>query len=429
MLLHRFISTGFYIGVLVEALLVVFEMGVFASLWTAMAAAAILSAGMHEAKAGTSSTYSVLETVVEGESKLSVVTSEVSFDGGSIALRFLLSDQSIIGGQFEDPEYSDQAIFPGFAIMQASRYLDRPLARAMQIGLGVGTVPTFLREHGVPTDVVEISGGVVKLAEEHFGYENCVVPQPQQKSRDKASPCPNGKTVVMDGLVYLSSNVPPKPSYDLVIVDVYTGYNVVPFYTDATMWQLKESWLKPRGTCHIMSYRESCRVDGTAVVVAGVVVLNFVGYDNSDLVRAIHTTLRSVFQHVRCFREMAQSTEGEPANLVFYASSAPVTFKLPTGSLYEDNPAGYYEVHSTVSSLITSWPPASVEVAVAQDEFSSELGFDDLKPVADGALILKSSADFDQFRETLQATEVYMREYCIAQFPAALWTQLGLPVS
>ncbi|ETV88379.1 hypothetical protein H257_00016 [Aphanomyces astaci] len=383
-------------------------MGVFASLWTAMAAAAILSAGMHEAKAGTSSTYSVLETVVEGESKLSVVTSEVSFDGGSIALRFLLSDQSIIGGQFEDPEYSDQAIFPGFAIMQASRYLDRPLARAMQIGLGVGTVPTFLREHGVPTDVVEISGGVVKLAEEHFGYENCVVPQPQQKSRDKASPCPNGKTVVMDGLVYLSSNVPPKPSYDLVIVDVYTGYNVVPFYTDATMWQLKESWLKPRG----------------------VVVLNFVGYDNSDLVRAIHTTLRSVFQHVRCFREMAQSIEGEPANLVFYASSAPVTFKLPTGSLYEDNPAGYYEVIAHFQQWeITSWTPASVEVAVAQDEFSSELGFDDLKPVADGALILKSSADFDQFRETLQATEVYMREYCIAQFPAALWTQLGLPVS
>ncbi|ETW09379.1 hypothetical protein H310_01736 [Aphanomyces invadans] len=389
------------------------------SVWTALAAA--VASWLHVANADASS-YSIVDTIVEGDAKLSVVRSSVAFDTGSIRVRFLLSDQAIIGGQFEDPEYSDQAIFPGFAIMQAARYLDRPLSRAMQIGLGVGTVPTFLRQHGVPTDVVEISPGVVKLAEAHFGYENCVAPQKTKTDLTKVPPCPNGKTVVMDGLDYLSTKAPPKPFYDLIIIDVYTGHNVVPFYTDATMWQLKTSWLKPRGIIIVLRL--------LMWVLVGVVVLNFVGYFNSDLVRAIYFTLRSVFQHVRCFREMAEGNPSEPANLVFYSSSAPITFTLPTGPRYDDNPAGYYEVIAKFQEWeITSWTPSTIEVAVDQDVYSSEIDFDDLKAVTDDTAILKSGADFQPYRDTLAATEDYMRQFCIGQFPAAMWTSLGLPTS
>ncbi|KAF0720619.1 Aste57867_176 [Aphanomyces stellatus] len=343
--------------------------------------------------------YNVLQSIKEGTSKLNVVRSSVEFGPGtSISLLFLLSGQSIIGGQFEAPEYHDQAIFPGFAIMQAALYLDRPLKRAVQVGLGVGTVPTFLRQHGVPTDVVEISEGVVTLAEAHFGYERCV----QAKEE-----CINGKTYVMDGLMYLRSKTPLKPSYDLVIIDVYTGYNVVPFYTDEIMWLLKESWLKPQG----------------------VVVLNFVGYYNGphmDLVRAIHATLLSVYQYVRCFRELPYNDKEEPANLVFYASSAPITFTLPTGGMY-DNPAGYYEVITKFQEWEMLHPPSQlpIEVTVGHDEYSPELEFHDLKDVQDPSLVLKTTSDFVQYKPTLDATESYMKDYCVKQFPRAMWTELG----
>jgi hypothetical protein len=159
----------------------------------------------------------------------------------TVGMLFLLSNRSIIGAQYEDPQLKDQAVYPGFAIMQSSRFLDRTLKRALQIGLGIGTVPTYLRQHGIPTDVVEISEGTVEAAAVYFEYERCTA-----SSTDQAS-CTNGKTVIMDGLVYLKRKMSVKPVYDLVIVDVYTGHNIIPFYTEETLWLLKESWLKTEG--------------------------------------------------------------------------------------------------------------------------------------------------------------------------------------
>jgi len=211
--------------------------------------------------------YQVLKKLNEDESVLSVVRSD--------GVRFLLVDQTIIGAQFEHESYKDQAAFPGFAIMQASLYLNRNIHRAAQIGLGVGTVPTFLRQHGIPTDVVEISDGVVTLAEEFFEYERC------EKSGNNA--CPNGKTYIEDGLVFLKQKVPLKPRYELFIVDVYTGWNPILFFTVENVQQIKQKWLKS----------------------GGVLVMNFVGYYNGHhlkIVEAIFNTIKSLFQHVKCFR-------------------------------------------------------------------------------------------------------------------------------
>ncbi len=76
--------------------------------------------------------------------------------------------------------------------------------------------------------------------------------------------------------------------------------------------------------------------------------MNFVGYYDGpymDIVHAIHSTFRSVFQHVRLFREIPVNDDSveEPVNLVFYGSSVPITFSFPK---YERiAPGSYYEVH------------------------------------------------------------------------------------
>ncbi|OQS07753.1 hypothetical protein THRCLA_00252, partial [Thraustotheca clavata] len=120
--------------------------------------------------------------------------------------------------------------------------------------------------------------------------------------------CPRGWTKVMDGLEFLQQT--PSTKYSLIIIDVYTGYNVIPFYTVETLSMIEQEWLKNDG----------------------VVVMNFVGYynePNMDIVHAIHTTLQNVFNYVRVFREMPANDLHEPANLVFYASNSHVSFTFP----------------------------------------------------------------------------------------------------
>lgn len=64
---------------------------------------------------------------------------------------FLLYDETIIGAEFDDPDLRLQAAYPGFAIMQSAAYMDRKFEKAAQIGLGIGTVPSFLRHMQIPT--------------------------------------------------------------------------------------------------------------------------------------------------------------------------------------------------------------------------------------------------------------------------------------
>lgn len=64
---------------------------------------------------------------------------------------FLLYDETIIGAEFDDPYLRKQTAYPGFTIMQCAAYLTRKPTRAVQIGLGIGSVPSFLRDMGIPT--------------------------------------------------------------------------------------------------------------------------------------------------------------------------------------------------------------------------------------------------------------------------------------
>lgn len=92
---------------------------------------------------GDGSMYCNVHRLVEDDSDVVVVRRN--------QVVFMLYDETIIGAEFDDPDLRLQAAYPGFAIMQSAAYMDRKFEKAMQIGLGIGTVPSFLRHMKIPT--------------------------------------------------------------------------------------------------------------------------------------------------------------------------------------------------------------------------------------------------------------------------------------
>ncbi|KAF4320390.1 hypothetical protein BBO99_00004306 [Phytophthora kernoviae] len=336
---------------------------------------------------------------------------------------FLLHDQTIIGAEFDDPYLRRQTAFPGFTIMQCSAYLTKRPNRAVQIGLGIGSVPTFLREMDIPTDVVEISDTVVTQAADYFQYERC--PQQIDDEEDdeevESEHCPSGRTFVMDGLDFLSS----KPvdigvqedddekdnPYDLFIVDVYTGWNPFAFFLREEMVKIRENWLTPDG----------------------VLVMNFVGYMQGSRAvapKSVYRTLQSVFKHVKSYREMEELDDPTAANIVFYASNEPFSFNLPKSHQYQNpEPNTYFSVVKNFPTWeIFTELQADVEVAIHQEITDEEVRFVSSNGDSSGknaAPRVLTEADHGQedFREIHAATQAHMRERVLEQFPPALWAE------
>ncbi|GLD97678.1 hypothetical protein PINS_up006368 [Pythium insidiosum] len=320
---------------------------------------------------------------------------------------FLLYDQTIIGAEFDDPYLREQAAFPGFAIMQCARYLDRDVRRALQIGLGIGTVPSFLRAKGVPTDVVEISERVVRQAAEYFQYERC------EAEDDELDACPRGRTVVMDGLAFIRDHAPETPQHDVFTIDVYTGWNPFAFFVRDVLETVKTRWLTPRG----------------------VIVLNFVGFINGEhaaVPRSIHRTLRSLFAHVKTFREVPDADEKDAINIVFFASNEPFTFSVPTHGEYADpTPNTYYHIVRNFQNWQIFTDDESlekserIEVEVKQHLDAEEVSF--ARAAAPRAQVLTESDHGEEvFRETHSLTQEHMRKRVVEQFPTSMWEKLGI---
>ena len=266
--------------------------------------------------------------------------------------QYLVYGRSVIGAQHRDPARRTQPVFAGFAVMQALRFALPPSGhslgarrlRVLQLGVGAGTVPSYLRHHGIATDAVEISGRVLAAAARHFGYDDCrvggVAPitapisatavadssstaasEQQQQQDDEA--CPRGRTVVADGGAFLRGSVrreeggwaAPRSGYDAVLMDLFAGENGgEAFFSSALFARLRRSWLAPR---------------------SGILLVNFVGFaagPHAGAARAVAAALRTVFSHVRAFRDTPPATKPlAPTNIVYFASDAPVAFVLPRG--------------------------------------------------------------------------------------------------
>jgi hypothetical protein len=140
--------------------------------------------------------------------------------------RAMRCDHSLLGGEWLKPaEYEGRVaepIYSCFVMLEAIRLvqgaeelanaiesstavLDRD-ARALAIGLGVGTLPSALIAHGIDTTIVEIDPAVHKLASQYF-----------------ALPA-NHTPIIEDARKYIAFTAGHNPrQFDYIVHDVFTG--------------------------------------------------------------------------------------------------------------------------------------------------------------------------------------------------------------
>lgn len=201
--------------------------------------------------------------------------------------RFLRADHSIIGAEM----LQDHS--PGFAfihVLEALRFL-RPRAKdVLQIGLGIGSLPTILGTHGIAADVVEIDPSVVRFAREYFGFAT------------------KGRIWVEDARTFLRRT---DRRYDLIVHDTFTGGTTPEHLLSVEVLRRVHDLLRP----------------------GGVLALNFVGYSegpHAEGTWAVARTVHAVFPRMRIFADDPGSDHpGSLRNLVFFASDEGIDFNIP----------------------------------------------------------------------------------------------------
>lgn len=280
----RAILFGTSVVLIVMAVLGMFREG------ASRAVAALLLApfvGLAGARAGTLPGITILARAQSFYGRLSVVEDRAR------GVRFLRSDHSFLGGF--DPK-SHQPAFGFLHLLEAIRFA-RPRGRdLLQIGLGIGTLPMALSPHGIRTDVVEIDPEVIRLAREWFAFE------------------PSGDVTCQDGRAFLHRVA---KRYDFVVHDTFTGGAVPDHLLSVEVLERIREVLRP----------------------GGLLALNFVGAYQGPLAasaQAVAATVRHVFPHVRCFRDLSPAKDPEGlSNLLFFASDDPVDFAIPPGTTFE----------------------------------------------------------------------------------------------
>lgn len=274
--------------------------------------------------ARTQSPYGLLEVINDNNRKV----------------RLLRADHSVIGAIW----LQDHSSGFGFLHLLESLRFMRPGATSMlQIGLGTGALPVALAPYGINADVVEIDPGVVRFAQEHFGFST------------------KGQIYVEDGRTGLRKLTPH--SYDIVVHDTFTGGNTPEHLMSLEFLERVRSMMRP----------------------GGILALNFLGFqrgENAESSRAILRTLRAVFPVVRVFRDMELSELPDSiSNIVFFASDASVDFEIPADAKFENDVCErilrnfrQWEILTLDSAgpIITDDlnPLARLQLAIASDHFS-----------------------------------------------------------
>jgi spermidine synthase len=214
-------------------------------------------------------------------------------DDANRDVRLLRADHSIIGAQVRSDK---SAAFSFLHVLEAVRFA-RPKAQSLlQIGLGIGSLPMALKPRGIVSDIVEIDPEVVRFARQYFGFST------------------EGAEFVEDARTLIQRI---DRHYDIVVHDTFTGGGTPEHLLSLEVVQRIRSLLRP----------------------AGVLALNFVGYDSgpkAEATFAVARTLKAVFPVVRLFRDSAPSERPNGAtNLLFFASSDSLDFRIPPDAKFE----------------------------------------------------------------------------------------------
>ena len=208
-------------------------------------------------------------------------------------VRFLRADHSIIGAELLE-DHS-----PGFAfihVLESVRFL-RPQAKdVLQIGLGIGSLPSILGERGLLADVVEIDPAIVRFARDFFHFST------------------KGQVHVEDARTFLRLT---DRRYDLIVHDTFTGGTTPEHLLSVEVLRRIHSLLRP----------------------GGVLALNFVGYSqgpHAEGTWAVARTVHEVFPTMRIFSDDPGTEHPDGIrNLIFFASDEAMDFDIPPGAEFD----------------------------------------------------------------------------------------------
>lgn len=229
-----------------------------------------------------------------------------------LGLKLLTSGPCVIGAQYLQEDVKEQAAFTGFALQEAVLFVNRSLRHVLQLGLGAGVVPNYLRLHGVKVDVMEVSEVVLQMAEKYFDFNSCC-------ADPRADPGCEVHTVMACRQRYGHTRLGEARAllfgdskrFDVVISDVFIGSNPGHLHSVEVFQRIQQHWLSP----------------------AGVLLVNFVGFhrgNGSHISQKLARTLRQVFSHTRCYRDEDPAEKlDSAANLVCFSSTEPFRFVVP----------------------------------------------------------------------------------------------------
>ena len=169
--------------------------------------------------------------------------------------------------------------FPYLRLMEKAIKYHPEAKNSLVLGLGGGGIDKRFRALGVEVDNVEIDPKVVEVAREYFGFD--------------------GKVIIDDARSYIRRS---EKNYDLVAVDVLSGYSVV----------------------HHLLTKEAFEEIKAILSEEGILTLNTLGFEkrrtSEELFeKALYKTLNEVFSYV-----YLKATGYGFQSIVFYASDRPL---------------------------------------------------------------------------------------------------------
>lgn len=228
--------------------------------------------------------------------------------------RVMRCDHSLLGGEWKATKARrfkgwkvNEPIYSVFEMLEAVRLieLDPPIvdaeARALVIGLGIGTAPKALISHGIQTTIVELDPIVHEYAKEYFA-----LPQ-------------NHTSVTADAINWARAaraSLKAVMSFDYIIHDVFTGgAEPLTLFTEEFLRNLRVL-LRPNG----------------------VVAINYAGDLKAPLTTRILNTVDKVFNNsCKIYREAPPDDSDKTgidddfANIVIFCrnTAGPITFREP----------------------------------------------------------------------------------------------------
>ncbi|KAI0434166.1 S-adenosyl-L-methionine-dependent methyltransferase [Xylaria sp. FL1042] len=226
--------------------------------------------------------------------------------------RVMRCDHSLLGGEWTkfgkkivaEPVYSVFTQLEAIRLVQVPEKVPDNEARALNIGLGIGTTPSALISHGVETTIVEIDPVVYKFASKYFGL-------------------PSNHTAVIEDVVSWSQLNAEflHENFDYIVHDVFTGgAEPVDLFTNTFLEGLKHM-LKP----------------------SGVIVINYAGDFTLPPLSIVVNTIRDIFPSCRIFRENEPPSEDKVEetgrdfdNVMIFClkTEEKITFRKPVESDY-----------------------------------------------------------------------------------------------